>query len=87
MLTSFHDIFSCLSLSPYSSLCSCFFVRNLCVIFFTIFHVRGFSSSCIVVSSCLVHTVSVISDDLNIVSVQCIVGFLFNFFSCSAKKL
>ena len=52
-----------------------FFVRNLCLIFFTIFHVRGFSSSCIFVSSCLVHTVSVISDDLNIVSVQCVFGF------------
>ena len=46
-----------------------------CLIFATIFHVRGISSSCIFVSSCLAHTVSVISDDLKIVSVQCIVGF------------
>ena len=52
-----------------------FFVRKLCLIFFTIVHVLGFSSSCMFVSSCLVHTASVISDDLNFVSVQCIVEF------------
>ena len=54
-----------------------FFVRQLCLVFSTIFHVLRFSSSCIFVSSCLGHTASVISDDLNIVSVQCIVDFFY----------
>ena len=64
-----------------------FFVRNLCLFFFTFFHVQGFSSSCICVSSCLDHAVSVISVDLNIRSVQCVFEFLFNVFLCGACEL
>ena len=56
----------------FESLFMCF-VRMFSVIFFTIFHVRGFSSSCICVSSCLVLIFSKFCDDLNIVSVQCVV--------------